>query len=43
LNFAIAVVASYETSHYIIRPLRVLNMKMRDIISNGIEKDLTEQ
>lgn len=32
LVFFIGVVVSYETSHYIIRPLRELNNKMREIL-----------
>lgn len=36
LNFVIAIIAAYYTAHYIIRPLRILNVKMKMIIhSNG--------
>lgn len=43
MTFAIAVVMAYGTSHYIIRPLRQLNQKMRDIMSAGIDRDLEEE
>eukprot|EP00347_Sterkiella_histriomuscorum_P007084 403350315 len=38
--FVIAAIVAYETSHYIIRPLRMLNNKMREIISAGIDIEL---
>lgn len=39
----LAALASYETSHYIIRPLRMLNNKMKDVIHAGIEIDLINE
>lgn len=41
--FIIAAIVAYETSHYIIRPLRMLNNKMREIISHGIDIDLINE
>ena len=40
LTFLIAAVIAYETSHYIIRPLRMLNNKMRDIIKATSDEEL---
>ena len=31
-TFLLTIIVVYQTAHYIIRPLRVLNSKMRDII-----------
>ncbi len=40
LTFVIAAVIAYETSHYIIRPLRMLNNKMRNIIIATVDEEL---
>jgi hypothetical protein len=43
LTFIIAAVAAYETSHYIIRPLRMLNKKMKEIINTGVDIELINE
>ena len=43
VTFLIAAIVSFETSHYIIRPLRMLNNKMRDILDTALDVELVNE
>lgn len=43
LTLGIASFISFQLSHNIFRPLRALNMKMRDIITEGMKRDLEQE